>query len=766
MKKFILFSIVVFLGIGMVYAQKTAKLRLVIEGPMPTPGSNFFMALYLDEMVNPDYANGSWKTSQFGFTYDPAVLTPYDAAGPGIKYYSNLNAMFTETPGTISNNVAAPGDLRFVTVQSGEPGWEPNYYGPYPIKLWDLNFTYAAGGGTIGVTWQASKELIPIEIGVPGGDLSKIAAIVLDWVGAPYALELTPWPLPSTVNTWTDGTSDHMWETNGNWSAGHPPMGTEDVDIPYLTTKAGPVVIAGPAVVGGLLHVFPLAEINIVPGGSLTTNGLYQNDGLLVILSNATGAAGSFIDNGGLAGGGTYRYDRFLVSDDNIPPFPSPIPPNPEGWHFVASPVNNAFTADFTSYWVKEWNPLVNSFFDIDPWVFPCGYSNGATGLNIMQGYSVKRNIDYLYDVNNPAPCLTGIIPPLGDMISFGGNAYGAGVPAIGGGWIWAPATTTQTAFMPNVNTGGYAGNVNWLGVSQWNLLGNPYSASIDNAAFTAGFPIQVNPSIAYYDNSILNYVYWAAGVGSPFIPATQGFMVEVNTPGFAGVVIANNAMRTHAGAGTYYKSEINDLLTLQATGNGLSDVTYVRFLEEANASFDRSFDAHKLISDVEGVPQIYTTVSSEMLAINAMPATDAVPMTFVSKTSATYTIEAIETSEFATVILEDLATGIKTDLLAGSYSFEYTTGTNYGFVIHFAPLGTPELNANSINIWANDHKIYVQAPATTGDIVVYNMMGQEVVRTEIETGLNVIPMINANTYYIVKVIGSDVTETGKVFIK
>jgi hypothetical protein len=139
--------------------------------------------------------------------------------------------------------------------------------------------------------------------------------------------------------------------------------------------------------------------------------------------------------------------------------------------------------------------------------------------------------------------------------------------------------------------------------------------------------------------------------------------------------------------------------------------------------------------------------------------------MGFVANGAGTYTIEAIETSEFANVVLEDGLTFVQTDLLNGSYTFNYTEG-EYPFVIHFTPLGTPEHDANSINIWAANQTIYVQAPATNGDIVVYNMMGQEVVKTAIQPGLNVIPMENVNTYYIVKVLGSDITETGKVFIK
>ena len=54
----------------------------------------------------------------------------------------------------------------------------------------------------------------------------------------------------------------------------------------------------------------------------------------------------------------------------------------------------------------------------------------------------------------------------------------------------------------------------------------------------------------------------------------------------------------------------------------------------------------------------------------------------------------------------------------------------------------------------------------TNGEIVIVNMMGQEIVRTDIATGINVIPINDVNSYYIVKVIGSEAVKTGKVYIK
>ena len=87
--------------------------------------------------------------------------------------------------------------------------------------------------------------------------------------------------------------------------------------------------------------------------------------------------------------------------------------------------------------------------------------------------------------------------------------------------------------------------------------------------------------------------------------------------------------------------------------------------------------------------------------------------------------------------------------------------------MIHFTPLGTIDNLADNITISAANHNIYVNVPGSVrGDIAVYNMMGQEVVRVDMNPGLNTIPMQDVNTYYIVKVISDTAAKTGKVFIR
>jgi len=115
---------------------------------------------------------------------------------------------------------------------------------------------------------------------------------------------------------------------------------------------------------------------------------------------------------------------------------------------------------------------------------------------------------------------------------------------------------------------------------------------------------------------------------------------------------------------------------------------------------------------------------------------------------------------------LEDIATSDQTNLLEGPYTFNCDEGTK-PFIVHFTLMGTSELDAHNINIWSEDHNICVKVPGSiNGDIVVFNMMGQQISSTDIEPGLNVIPVNRVNTYYVVKVLTEDNAVTGKVYIK
>jgi hypothetical protein len=365
----------------------------------------------------------------------------------------------------------------------------------------------------------------------------------------------------------------------------------------------------------------------------------------------------------------------------------------------------------------------------------PCVPYAPAENLDALEAWSINYDSEWPYNGVPGGPCAGGTgmdIEFMGPFVAMHSGPYSKAATVSGGAF------------------------------SGWNMFSNPYPSGLEMSSI-AWDPGAI-PGAAYYDGCGGNYVYWSPAAGAYSMSPGLGFFTEFLT---AGTFSVDNSNRAH-GPDWFWKDEISSLLTIEATGEEYSDIARIRFMDDAQPGFAPDGDFHKLFSTTEGLPQIYTTAGADQLAINALPATEVVPMGFTASTSGSYTLKAIETSEFSDVYLLDLVNGEVTDLLTGSYTFDYTVGDDANrFEIHFAPVGTPEFNANSVNIWSSENNIFVSVPKTLqGTISVFNMMGQEVISTDTQVGVNMIPMNTVNTYYVVKVLSNNNAITGKVYIK
>jgi len=72
------------------------------------------------------------------------------------------------------------------------------------------------------------------------------------------------------------------------------------------------------------------------------------------------------------------------------------------------------------------------------------------------------------------------------------------------------------------------------------------------------------------------------------------------------------------------------------------------------------------------------------------------------------------------------------------------------------------------INIWSYTDIVYIQTPHNiNGDIVIYDMVGQEVIQEQTNPdGLNQIRITKGTGYYFVKVISEQMLYTEKVLIQ
>jgi hypothetical protein len=746
MKKFILLLFAAF-AIGWAYSQPEATLRIADRPDVITPGDTVNVSIYCDAITG-----GPVRSGQFFILYNPEVLTPLLVPNPyggDPQYWTNLNLYFLFGGAIPASSNPSPGDLRFVFVSFTQVGMTAG------STLFQMAFTY--NGGYTDITFDfVPAKLVPTIPDLPGGKLEKGETKMantsnVNFILEPFAVSGSVGVSGPTANIWqgdaiapADPTD---WFTGENWSLGTVPPSVEpydDVEIPMLA-KASYPTIAGGIAYTGTLTLATGATLLVGPTGGLETHGLFTNDGFFGVVSDGAGNGGTYIDFAGVGGNGLYNYWR-----DMGPTYPEG---DVRGWHFISAPISPFFTSDIYDYWLNVYDEGLASYFHIEgdePNCIP--YNDGqyppapttqplqVGPLNDWQpsvGWSVK--FDEAYDCE-------AINPGTGTVIEFGGGPLG---PPNAAGVHTGPIPAPFLA----------AG----ADPAHWNLLGNPYYSAINAELMT--WPVELNVETHKWDadGGIGAWIDWSPALppGDPaaIIAPTQGFFTSAIINGVLGFT---NAERVHGG--TFYKSEVSSYLKLQASNGELLDYTHIRFMDEATEGFDRVWDAHQMDSDFA----IYTYQDGIETSINAQPNVKPIPMAFVASADGQYTIDAVETSDFTEIYLQDLLTGEVTDLLASGYSFTHVTGNDPDrFVIHFAPLGTPEFDINSVNIYSHERNIYVNVPETLmGNIVVFNMMGQEVVSLDTEPGMNVIPMDNVNTYYVVKVVSNNQAITGKVYIK
>jgi hypothetical protein len=661
----------------------------------------------------------------YAFKPDKNVVEP--GGGYKIKVVSGEN-------GTVFGESANPFTLKGIIITNPDPGVSiPSYPNganiPFtwnhnldPAKKVNIKIIDPETGNVVNEMLNQDNdeaENVPVEDSF-GNDLivCKIYEIKIEYADDPLICHSAKFHVEDnmpTTNTWTGSTNDDWFEVT-NWDLGELPNGN-NVIIPNVSVL--PIIAGGYASINDLL-IEPDAGLTLSPDGYLTTWEQFTNDGYFQILSDGLGYSGSYIDQGGITGSGTFEFDRNIV---NTAPTG-----DQSGWHYLSSPVSGFTSHGILDYWLNIWDETAHSWNHIEG-IGPCT-PDAPFALETLMGWSIKRDASY----NCPSNPGTGeVIELIGPMSSLNSGAF------------QVPLTFT---------IGDYEG---------WNLLGNPYPSSIDPNAIIWG--PNTDQSVYMWDGVLNTYVSWAGGIG-PNIPPTQGFFVHVTAnDNFS--LFGNERM--HDNGQYWFKSEISNLLKIETKSNEAEyyDVAYIHFLDEATPSFDSKWDAYKLLSGVPGVPQIYTTTSKDILSINSMPQTDMAPLYFEAGKSGTYTLEVTEANDFDTVILEDKFAGIKTDLLAGSYTFNFVEGNDANrFMLYFkdVQIGNDEYN---MNIYSNMNNVFIMnTNHLQGEVNIYNLLGQQLTSLVLHSGRNVIILNEPQGIYLVKVKTTEKTQTKKVYIK
>ena len=275
-------------------------------------------------------------------------------------------------------------------------------------------------------------------------------------------------------------------------------------------------------------------------------------------------------------------------------------------------------------------------------------------------------------------------------------------------------------------------------------------------------------------------YVTWNANTGtgtatSGIIPPTQGFVVMANASGAS--LTFPQSERINA-AQPFYKesSVINQSVTLEVSGNGYSDKIIVGFSDDATNAFDHNYDAYDL-KGIDEAPQFYTIgedVEYTVNILNSESNENIIPVGLDVGAPGIYSIKAgdLEGFDGNSVVIEDIKENTFIELTANDV-YNFTVELNdasHRFNIHFksGAMGADENVASDVSIYSNEDVVYINKPADlTGNITVFNMMGQEVLNTKATSGtLMNLKITDGTGYYVVKLQSGDKLITQKVFIR
>jgi len=248
-----------------------------------------------------------------------------------------------------------------------------------------------------------------------------------------------------------------------------------------------------------------------------------------------------------------------------------------------------------------------------------------------------------------------------------------------------------------------------WIYFDGWNLVGNPYASAIDwdliaKPTIEAGVYVFDGTKYNYYINGGGSSV-WDVGItvngGTNIIPSGQAFFVKVKDTGVTHsetFSIPETAKVQNNGAFWKNSSETTpNILKLNISNGYFTDETVIRTIPDATLNFDADYDAHKLFSLNNLLPQIYSeSGSSNYFAINTLPEfkeSAAIPLGVYIGVSGQYTINVVNNSFLGChIYLEDDLLNISQNIsINKTYNFDQTVENNTNrFTLNVSPNHAP----------------------------------------------------------------------------
>jgi len=448
----------------------------------------------------------------------------------------------------------------------------------------------------------------------------------------------------------------------------------------------------------------------------------------LTILSSSSGT-GSLIIKGDLSNSGTITSQSYL-------------PGSPQAWHMFSSPA----VCDISD---NGWNPGAND--DFFAWL----ETSPGTWIN--------------YKTDDPQQ------DPTFDEVNGSDNFVA------GKGYLTAYNSENPTKYISGtLNTGNinfplaYTSAKSWSYNAGWNLMGNPYSSSIDwSLADLSKF--QDNYAYIYNPNKDggAGFISVDGGAADAFIPPHQGFFAVATEAANGENFTFSPAMQTHGNSSHIYKEkEAENSIVLILKAAQYYDETKIRIDSRSTWKRDR-YDALKLFSYNAEVPQLYSLADDDIsLAINGIPeaqSRDYMPLGLLLPEADHYEIALLSAEGSfapAEILLEDKNTGTRHKLKSSSYHFNGEKGLSEDrFVLIFKGItGIDDIAEDAnINIWQQGNQIILRGDTEIKRITLTDITGRTLGVWESTEN---IPAPNTAGVYLVTVETDHNRITKKIIVK
>jgi hypothetical protein len=298
-----------------------------------------------------------------------------------------------------------------------------------------------------------------------------------------------------------------------------------------------------------------------------------------------------------------------------------------------------------------------------------------------------------------------------GDFLSSAGSFSITGTPNTSHDWTLSYVANSQSGASDH----------------GWNLIGNPYSATLDWSSVSLGS--SVNGAVYVWDPSNSQYMSWTSaggGVngGSQYIPPMQAFWVQTSSGGTGtdyDISTTMSSNTTTSQSPTFQKTQ-NDRIKLSVinlSDNTKNDEAVIAHSIGSADGFDGNLDAWKL-DNYGGNPNIYSVYAGDRLAINAVDLSipKVIPLGIdVPQSRDVYqlAIEQFVNGDTYDVILEDKHLNTFTDISNAAYSFQFS-GSNNGdtrFNLHINGtngIGVEEHDVIDNFIYQLDNEVFIHA--------------------------------------------------------